>query len=129
MEQVLPFFISRAPEHLPAPEPWPAVNESPVQFARHSLTMPDMPNTPVVSNVRLVDLRGDKQLDVLGTDMRHGLVFTGHPASAGSGLLSIVASIPHPAHVTLTDVDRDGIQDLLVADLGEFFPADHDRAP
>ena len=23
MEQVLPFFTSRAPERLPAPEPWP----------------------------------------------------------------------------------------------------------
>jgi hypothetical protein len=27
----------------------------------------------------------------------------------------------------MTDVDRDGIKDLLIADLGEFFPADHDK--
>ena len=73
-----------------------------------------------------MDLDGDKRLDVLGTDMRQGLVFTGRPANAGSPL-SIVASIPHPAHVTLADVDRDGLQDLLVADLGEFFPGDHDK--
>ena len=38
-----------------------------------------MPATPAVSNVRLVDLDGDKRLDVLGTDMRQGLVFTGLP--------------------------------------------------
>jgi hypothetical protein len=69
---------------------------------------------------------GDTRLDLLGTDMRQGVVFTGRPATRGSAL-TIVASIPHPAHVTLTDVDRDGIQDLLVADLGEFFPADHDK--
>ena len=124
MEQVLPFYISRAPERLPLPEPWPATSESPLQFSRRSLTMPDMPGTPAVSNVRLVDFDGDERLDLLGTDMRQGLVFTGQPAKAGSAL-SIVASIPHPAHVTLTDVDRDGIKDLLVADLGEFFPADH----
>ena len=30
-------------------------------------------------------------------------------------------------HVAVTDVDRDGTADLLVADLGEFFPADHDK--
>jgi len=124
MEQVLPFYTSRAPERLPSPESWPAANESPVQFSRHSLSMRDMTGTPAVSHVRLVDLDGDGRLDVLGSDMRQGLIFTGRPTRDG-GALSIVASIPHPAHVTLSDVDRDGIQDLLVADLGEFFPADH----
>jgi hypothetical protein len=126
MERVLPFYLSRAPEHLAAPETWPDPSESPVRFSKHSLAVPGMPGTPAVSNVRLVDMDGDKRLDLLGTDMRQGVVFSGHPSTPGSAL-TIVASIPHPAHVTMTDVDRDGIQDLLVADLGEFFPADHDK--
>jgi hypothetical protein len=123
-EAVLPYYLSGAPEHLPLPEPWPDPSESPVKFVRHALTMPDMPNTPAVSNIHLVDLDGDKQLDVLGTDMRQGVVFSGHPEKPGSPL-SVIASIPHPDHVTRIDVDRDGIPDLLVADLGTFFPADH----
>jgi hypothetical protein len=126
MEQALAFFTSRAPERLPAPEPWPESRESPVLFARRVLTLPDMPGTPTVSNVQLVDFDGDGRLDVLGTDMRQGLVFKGRPGMDGS-TLSIVASIPHPAHVTLTDVDRDGVGDMLVGDLGEFFPADHGK--
>jgi len=126
MEQVLSFFIRRAPEHLPIPQPWPGVSESPLQFARRYLPLPDMPQIPTVSNVQLVDVDGDKRLDVLGTDMRQGFVFTGHPDKDGRAL-SIVANIPHPAHVTLTDVDRDGVEDLLVGDLGEFLPADHDK--
>jgi FG-GAP-like repeat len=126
MERVLQFYAAGAPERLPSPEPWPNPAESPVKFTKHSLAVADMPGTPAVSNVRLVDIDGDKRLDLLGTDMRQGVVFTGHPANA-RGALTIVASIPHPAHVTLTDVDRDGVQDLLVADLGEFFPADHDK--
>ena len=124
MAQVLPFFTSHAPERLPAPETWPDPSESPVRFKRHSLTMPEMPNTPAVSNVNLVHYSSDKQLEVLGTDMRQGLVFVGQPARPDSAL-STIASIPHPAHVVLTDVDQDGKQDLLVADLGQFFPADH----
>ena len=126
LDAVLPYYLSRAPERLAAPDAWPDPGESPIQFARHGLTMPDMPGTPAVSHVRLVDLDGDKHLDVLGTDMRQGLVFAGHPEKAGSAL-SVVASIPHPSHVTFTDVDRDGVPDLLVADLGTFFPEDHDK--
>jgi hypothetical protein len=126
MEQALSFFINRAPERLPLPESWPAVGESPVRFAQHTLMLPDMPQIPAVSNVQLVDFDGDRRLDVLGTDMRQGFVFTGKPEKPGSAL-SIVANIPHPAHVTLADVDRDGMQDLLVGDLGEFLPADHAR--
>ena len=83
-----------------------------------------MSGTPAVSHVRLVDVDGDGRLDMLGTDMRQGLVFTGTPAAPASALTD-VASIPHPAHVTLADVDKDGVQDLLVAEMGEFFPADH----
>jgi hypothetical protein len=124
--QVLPYYTSRAPEHLPAPEAWPAPDESPVRFTRSSLTVPDMPDTPAVSNVNLVDLDADRRLDLLATDMRQGLVLSGHPQRPESGL-TVLASIPHPAHVTRTDVDGDGVQDLLLGDLGEFFPADHDK--
>ncbi len=126
MAEALPFYTSRAPEHLPAPDAWPAPTESPVRFTRTSLTIADMPNTPAVSNVNLVDLDGDRQLDLLATDMRQGLVLAGHPLNAQAGL-AVLASIPHPAHVTRTDVDGDGLQDLLLGDLGEFFPADHDK--
>jgi hypothetical protein len=126
MEQVLPFFIARAPEHLSPPDPWPEADESPLAFARSAFSVSDMPNTPAVANVQLVDLDGDRKLDVLGADMRQGIVFMGQPSRPGTELTA-VASIPHPSHVTLTDVDRDGINDLLVGDLGEFFPADHDK--
>jgi hypothetical protein len=126
MEQALAYYTPLAPEHLPAPEAWPAATESSVPFVRSDMTMPDMPPTPAVSNVQLVDFNGDKRLDVLGTDMRQGLVFTGDPVNPRRALTT-VASIPHPAHVTMTDVDRDGVQDLLIGDLGEFFPADHDK--
>ena len=126
MEAVLPYYLSRAPERLPKPDAWPDPRESPVQFVRRTMTMPDMPGTPAVSHVRIVDLDGDKRLDVVGTDMRQGIVFMGHPEKA-DGRLSVVASIPHPSHLTITDVDKDGLQDLLVADLGTFFPADHNN--
>jgi hypothetical protein len=126
MQQALAWYTARAPERLAAPEPWPAVSESPVAFTRRSMTLPEITGTPAISNLRLADLDGDKKLDVVGTEMRQGVVFSGHPDRAGSPLTTI-ASIPHPSHVTLADVDKDGVLDLLVGDLGTFFPEDHNK--
>lgn len=126
MAQVLPYFTTHAPEHLPAPDAWPPPSESPVKFTRTSLTVADMSNPPAVSNVNLVHLHGGHRLDLLATEMRQGLVLTGDPLNPKAGLTAL-ASIPHPAHVTRTDVDGDGLQDLLIADLGEFLPADHNK--
>jgi hypothetical protein len=126
MEQALAFYVERAPERLSAPEPWPAVSESPLAFTRRSIAMPDMPGTPAVSHVELLDLDGDGRLDLLGTDMRHGTVFSATTVATASAL-SAIATIPHPSHVARADVDADGIADLLVGDMGEFFPADHTK--
>ena len=125
MEQVLPYYVSRAPERLAAPERWPDPHESPVRFEKHGMKIADMSDTPAVSHVELVDVNGDKQLELLGTDMRQGMVFVGRPTTTGP--LSVLASVPHPAHVVMTDVDGDGLRDLLVAELGEFFPGDHHK--
>ena len=125
MEQVLPFFTSRAPDRLPPPQAWPPPGSSPVRFSRHSLSVTDMPRSPAVSSVQLVDMDGDGALDVLGTDMRQGVVFAGRPVPDGT--LRPAASLPHPARATPADVDGDGVLDLLVGDMGEFFPADHRR--
>jgi hypothetical protein len=124
MAAALRYLVKNAPDHLAAPERWPDPSESPVKFTHYGLSVPDMPNDPAVSNVELVDFDGDGKLDVLATEMRQGVVFWGHPQVPGSPLTEI-SSIPHPDHVTLADVDKDGIEDLLVADLGQFFPADH----
>jgi hypothetical protein len=126
MEQVLAYYTAAAPDRLQAPEAWPAPSESPITFVRSTLSMPEMPGPPAVSNIRVADIDGDKQLDLLGTDMRQGVVFAARPLR-GARALSTVASIPHPSHVSTTDLDRDGAQDLIVSDLGEFFPSDHDK--
>ncbi|HEX6465538.1 MAG TPA: VCBS repeat-containing protein, partial [Vicinamibacterales bacterium] len=116
------YMEAHAPERLPAPEPWPDPSESPVKFTSYGLTVPDMPNDPAVSNVNLVDYDGDGKLDVLGTEMQLGIVFWG-PLQPRSPL-KVIANVPNPDHITLTDVDKDGIKDLLIADLGRFLPGD-----
>ena len=124
--ELLPFYTERAPQRLPAPEVRPEPGATRCLFTRRTLADTGHAGYAGGLAVRLVDFDGDGQLDVLGTDMRQGLAFTATPA-APNGALNEVASIPHPAHVTLADLDKDGVQDLLVAEMGEFFPADHNK--
>src|SRR5205809_3823973 len=119
------WYVANAPERLATPDPWPAPTESPLRFDKRAMTMPEISGTPAVSNVKLVDLDGDGKLDVLGTEMRQGVVFSGHPDRAGT--LTSIASIPHPSHVAIADVDKDGVPDLLIGDLGTFYPEDHNK--
>jgi hypothetical protein len=126
MQQAVAYYTAHAPERLAAPEPWPDPAQSPLAFTRRSMRLPEITGTPAVSNVRLADLDGDKKLDVIGTEMRQGVVFSGHPDRPDSPLVN-VGSIPHPSHVTLADVDKDGVLDLLVSDLGTFYPEDHNK--
>jgi hypothetical protein len=123
MAAALRYMEANAPERLEAPKPWPAASESPLKFTSYGLSVPDAPDNPAVSNVQLADFDGDGKLDVVGTEMYQGTVFWGHlePQSP----LKVIADIPHPDHVTLTDVDKDGLKDLLIADLGQFLPGDH----
>ena len=123
MTAALRHYEARASQALAAPDAWPAV-ETQVRFTRRHLTPPAAPPTPGVSNVELIDLEGDARPELVVSDMRHGMVLLGRPYEPGAGL-QLIATVPHPAHATVTDLDGDGVRDLLIADLGEFFPWDH----
>jgi hypothetical protein len=122
MQRVLRFYMANAPAALPPPTPWPAADAS--RFVRRTFSPPDPPPGPAISHVRFMDLDGDGRLAIVATDMRYGLVLAGDPRSA-SGRLEVLGSVPHPARAELFDLDGDGVQDLLVADLGQFLPQDH----
>ena len=121
----LTWYEAHAPAALAPPAAWPPEDGTPV-FVRRGLTPPQAPPTPVVSDVELVDLDGDARLELVVCDMRHGMVFLGRPYDPAAGLTPI-AQLSNPARSQVVDLDRDGIKDLLVADLGEFLPRDHDK--
>ncbi len=58
--------------------------------------------------------------------MGHGLVLAGDPVRR-PGELREIAKVPNPAHAAAADLDRDGLTDLLIADLGFFLPEDHEK--
>jgi mono/diheme cytochrome c family protein len=126
-EDILAYYESKAPAALPSPDPWPPPEESPLRFVRRSVRFPEaLTPEPAVANVRLGEPDGGGTPEILACDMRQGLVLSARLGS-GEPVLTPIAQVPHPAHVSVVDVDADGRRDLLVADLGEFFPGDHER--
>jgi hypothetical protein len=99
-----------------------------LSFVRRGLNPADAPPDPAVANVRLIDFHGDGKLDVVAADMRYGLVMTGWPY-ADDAELKVIAQLDNPCHVSMVDFDKDGIQDFLVADLGQFLPGARHVAP
>ena len=122
MQRVLRYYVATAPGQLPAPSPWPDADAS--GFAVRTFSPPDPPPGPAISHVRVLDLDGDGMLDIVASDMRFGMILRGKPTDQ-RGRLDAVAMVPHPAHFAVYDFDKDGVNDLLVGDLGRFLPSDH----
>ncbi len=118
-------YDAKAPEKLSEPEPWPEASRQPVPFEKRNVTGATASGAIAIANVRLVDVDGDKRLDIVASEMRTGPVLAGL-ASEGHALKPI-ARLNHPAHIEPVDLDKDGLGDFLVADLGSFQPADHDQ--
>jgi hypothetical protein len=118
------YYARAAPEQLEPPVPWPAPDGA-LKFGRRMAVLAEeAAPTPAVSNVRLLNYEGDERLEMVATDMRHGVVMVARPYDAEPSL-RVVARVPHPAHIEPIDFDGDGILDFLVADLGRFLPSDH----
>jgi FG-GAP-like repeat len=124
MRRAVAYYEARAPAALADPEPWPAPEPgAQPRFEVRAIAPPDAP-PPGVAHLALLDIAGDKRLELIVSDMRHGLVVAHRPYVKEDGFVQL-ARVPHPAHATLADLDRDGTPDLVVADLGSFLPADH----
>jgi hypothetical protein len=131
IEETVRFYEEGAPDVLPPADIRRATHPLPVQFSRLDYTAfsgPPNVSPPHISNVNLVHLHDPRRLDVLACDMMGGAVLLFQPylpepkwqllygTGADKGF--------NPAHTEVVDLDRDGIPDILVANLGSFLPTD-----
>jgi hypothetical protein len=122
VQRVLRYYEQNAPEQLPAPTPWPPADAS--QFHVRRFSPGDAPPAPAVAHVRFLDLDRDGHLEIVATEMRYGYIVAGDPARADSRL-ELIGTGASPARFEPLDWDGDGVDDLMVGDLGRFLPGDH----
>ena len=79
---------------------------------------------PAIANVRFVHLSDPRKLDVVACDMVNGKVFLLKPYEPMAKVQVCLGSDPQPAHVEVTDLDGDGIKDMVVANLGSPVPTE-----
>jgi hypothetical protein len=118
MDAVVRYYEKRAPEALvvvdrPLPPPVPCC-----RFERVGYRNPEQPPTPAVTHVRAVQLTSATKLDLIACEAQRGLVLLLRPYEPEPKFTVLTDQIPAPCHVEVTDLDGDGIRDLLVANLG-----------
>ncbi len=126
LAEVVRYYRERAPEEMVIQE-LPAVDES--LRKRFNIEKVDWKETndyvrPGVASISWVPLMTPDHRDFVICDMRDGSVSLIDPANTDTPRKTL-ARLNNPCRVEMCDLDADGYQDLLVADLGSFLPFDH----
>jgi hypothetical protein len=131
IEEVVAYFEQRAPLSLPPADIRYADHPLPLRFTRFDYPVfqgpPEVPS-PHISNLNLVHFFDPKKLDVLTCEMKGGAVLLLQPYLPEPKWTVLHAPGPdkgfNPARTEVVDLDKDGIPDILIANLGNFLPTD-----
>lgn len=123
---VLAYFVDQAPDALTLPRS--VARHGPGSFGAKRRMIPAPPGVaaPGVASIRPLGPGVGAAGEVIVADLEREQVVLQDIADPGAPELSL-AKIPSPVHTQVTDLDGDGLDDLLVASIGELDPCDTDR--
>ncbi|MEZ6136853.1 MAG: VCBS repeat-containing protein [Pirellulaceae bacterium] len=129
LNDTLTFFRSRAPEKLEYPNSPEAPGPPPVKFTLENLTLENgIGILPEIASLKWVQLSPSERSVLLATDMRYGQVVAIDVARQDRQAPQLLAQLRNPGRVEVCDLDGDGINEILVADLASYMPSDHERS-
>lgn len=124
IEEVIAHYVAAAPERLPIIPRTPDGPGPVRKLVREEITGPHPGQPAAISHVALVHLTDPRRPDILACDMAAGELLIRRADRPDSGAAVLASDLAHPAHATVSDLDRDGVDDILVADLGSPIPSD-----
>lgn len=120
---VVDYYRARAPEKLPT-----AVTrfkpDSSLQFRKTQWHSKSAGDSPMISALTIRVSQADTTKKIIASDMRTGEIVEITPGLE-SCTARLIAKLKHPAKTVCCDLDRDGKEDLLVAELGSQLPSDN----
>ncbi len=125
----LPFFVmeekSDTPQWLSDAQPTVSGKSYPagdIRYKRIPLWT-EVKQLPLIANVQIHDYDKNGQTEAIVCDLQQNAVFA-YPMQADGSYkeVTLVNDLRMPAHCTFADINRDGKEDLLVANLGDLFP-------
>ena len=131
--EVIEYYRRLAPESISLPTPVEPEVNPPVEFEQTKLSLvpaiyPESPEAPPgIANLTWYDAEEHELLKeslMLGCDMKSGVVFE-LKFEQQNLIFGRHVTLNNPCHSTLSDLDRDGVGEFLIADLGSFLPEDH----
>lgn len=120
-EEVVRYFETRSPEQLPLPELPTDSARHPVRFEKVVARLSGPDPRRIVTCVKPAALGGTGRL--LACDARTHQVLVADPGG-GEADWRAIGTGSYPARVTAADLDRDGVPDVLVSNMGIHFPSD-----
>ncbi|MGH9552939.1 MAG: FG-GAP repeat domain-containing protein, partial [Terriglobales bacterium] len=123
VEDVKRYYESRAPLELPPADIHYATTPPPIAFDPMGWDGPSASLRYAIADVSLVHLYDGQRLDILACDFNSGAVLVLRPYESDPSW-RVLAELSNPAHASVLDLNHDGIQDILIADLGNMQPTD-----
>lgn len=116
-DEVVAYYEANAPEKMP--EPQGTQPESGGRFVR----LPADPSSSAMSVSGLTQVAKTREL--WASDMRTGAILHAPAATSHFSEVARPVELSNPARPNLVDINQDGHREILVSDLGSFFPQDH----
>ena len=127
ISETLAWYRGHAPEELTFPEAADAGGRPPVSFRPEHVDLgSDAGALPEIAHLAWLRLAPDEAPLLVACDMRHGHVVALDPRPRNRRPPRLLARLRNPCRVEVCDLDGQGMDDLVVADLGSYLPADHD---
>ncbi len=120
------YYANRAPEALALEPPPELATNLPVRFDKTVLPLPGAEQRAVVGCVKLVALTRDPPSELLACDVRTKQVLLADLA-APTPVWKVLYAGEYPVRAEVVDLDGDGRRDILVANLGVYYPSDETK--